>query len=127
MIKELLDTDWGLLDISHVKKFYTYDCIVQGYTVWKTEWSDNNLNGKFHRYVCYGPFAELMAMLEGMNLLDNKIAIEYNNGLYIGFCDGDFRVGTSVLKFGSHEISKEEILERYNRYKGRITKFVNAV
>lgn len=116
-----LETDSYLTDVNNMETFYTYDCIVHGVDVWKREWgSDEDPDGKFNRYQSYGPFYDLMQLLERMNLLDNKIAIKYKNGLYLGYYDGVFTIGTSVHKFWSHEKSHEEILERYNRLNSRI-------
>lgn len=111
-----LETDRYLTDINNMVKFYTYDCIVHGVCVWKTEWESDQVDGKFNRYQTYGPFYDLMQLLEQMNLLDNKIAIEYENGLFIGYYDGQFTIGTSVHKFWSHEKDQSELLARYNKY-----------
>lgn len=108
------NTDSYLTDIYNMETYYTYDCIVQGVEVWRTEWGTNEIDGKFDRYQHYGPFYDLMQLLETMGLLDNKIAIRYKNGLCLGYYDGSFRIGKSVYKFWSHEKDHEFLMKRYN-------------
>lgn len=110
------ETDSYLINVDNMVKFYTYDCIVHGITIWKTEWESNYVDGKYNRYQHYGPLYDLVELLEHMNLWDNKIAIEYSNGLFLGFYDGTFTIGASVHKFWSHEKSHEELLKRYDTY-----------
>ena len=80
-------------------------------------------NGKFNRWLHWGPFAELVEMLETMNLMDNKISVEYENGLFIGFYDGKVQIGTKCWHVGDHNYVKphEDILNAYKRYKEKFT------
>ena len=115
-------TDYNLLQVEDIVEIHQYPTTVNGYAVWETEWmSDYDENGKFNRYRSYGPFSELAELLECLGLLDNKIAIKYKSGLFIGFYDGQIRVGNRCTHLSStHYIkSSDEILERYNSYVNR--------
>lgn len=117
MIKAELDTDWTLSNEEEIAAVHQYDCIVDGFTVWKTEFSDSkDEDGKFNRWIKWGPFAGLVEFLEHINLMDNKIAVEYYNGIFIGFYDGEVRIGTRVHHFSDHPWIKRDILRRYKEY-----------
>ena len=117
MIKATLETDWNLLEETKIAAVHQYDCIVDGFEVWKTEFSDSkDEDGEFNRYVEWGPFAELVKFLEHINLMDNKIAVEYYNGLFIGFYDGTVRIGTRVHHLSDHPWIKRDIVMRYKNY-----------
>lgn len=113
-------TDYHLLDVDKIKAVHQYPTVTCGFEVWKTDYSDSyDEEGKFNRWLCWGPFADLVEMLEAMNLMDNKISVEYKNGLFIGFYDGHVTIGTKCWHSGDHNYVKthEDILEAYKRYK----------
>lgn len=120
MIKAKLDTDWTLIDENKIAAVHQYDCIVHGFTVWKTEFSDSkDEDGNFNRWIAWGPFANLVEFLEHINLMDNKIAVEYYNGLFIGFYDGEVTIGTRVHHFSDKPWIRRNIAERYRKYEER--------
>jgi len=120
MIKAELDTDWTLLDEKKIAAVHQYDCIVDGFTVWKTEFSDSkDEHGKFNRWISWGPFADLVELLEHIHLMDNKIAVEYYNGIFVGFYDGEVRIGTRVRHFSDHPWIKRDIYRRCKEYEER--------
>lgn len=113
-----IHTDYHLLDVDEIVAIHQYPTIVDGFSVWQTDFVDDyDEDGKFNRYRQYGPFAELVELLEQLNLWDNKIAIEYKNGLFVGFYDRWFSVGTKCTHLGHTYIkTHEEIMERYKNY-----------
>lgn len=120
MIKAELRTDSTLTHVREIVAVHQYDCIVSGFVVWDTEFSDSkDDDGKFNRYVAWGPFAELVELLEHIGLMDNKIAVEYSNGMFIGFYDGEVTVGTRVRHFSDHPWIKTDIYRRYKEYEER--------
>ena len=120
MIKTKLDTDSRLVYESKIAAVHQYGSIVDGFIVWKTKFSDSkDEDGKFNRWIEWGPFADLVKFLENINLMDNKIAVEYYNGLYIGFYDGTVCVGTKVLHISDHPWIKRDIHRRYVEYEKR--------
>lgn len=117
MIQTELHTDVSLLDERSIAAVHQYDCIVDGFVIWETKFSDDkDADGNFNRYISWGPFAELVRFLENINLMDNKIAVEYNNGLFIGFYDGKVIVGTKVRHFSDHPWIKRDVHQRYKEY-----------
>ena len=120
MIKATLDTDYSLVDEQKIAAVHQYDCIVDGFTVWETKFSDSkDENGNFNRWIEWGPFADLVELLEHINLMDNKIAVEYYNGLFIGFYDGKVTIGTRVHHFSDHPWIKTDIRKRVKEYEER--------
>jgi hypothetical protein len=120
MIKAALHTDFSLIDEQKIAAVHQYDCIVNGFTVWNTEFSDSkDEDGNFNRWIQWGPFAELVELLEHINLMDNKIAVEYYNGMYIGFYDGEVTIGTRVHHFSDHPWIKTDIHKRIKEYEER--------
>lgn len=121
MKQQLFHTDYNLLQVDDIVSVHQYPCMVNGYIVWDTDWlSSYDEDGNFNRYRSYGTFAELAELLEELGLLDNKIAIEYKSGLFVGFYDGKIRVGNRCHHFNTPSIvNNEKILERYNCYKTR--------
>ena len=118
MATNIVPTDYRLSDIDEIVAVHQYPTIVDGFSVWQTDFIDDyDEEGKFNRYRQYGPFAELVEFLEQLNLWDNKIAIEYKNGLFVGFYDRWFTVGTKCTHL-SHTYIKthEEIMGRYKDY-----------
>lgn len=105
-----------LEDVSNIKRIHQYPSLCCGHQVWDTDWSDcKDDNGKFNRYVDWGPFQDLVETLEEIGLFDNKIVLVYEDGLHIGFYDGVVKIGTSLSRYVSpYSVSKEEIMKRYN-------------
>lgn len=106
-------TDYQLLRVDEIKNVYCYPTIVDGFEVWNTDWYE----GPHDRYSDWGPFAKLVQLLEGLNVMDNKIAVEYANGVFVGFYDGKVRVGTSqryLFDNPAHQkiYSKKDLLKR---------------
>lgn len=126
MIESILNTDYHLLDVDKMVAIHQYPTVTDGFEVWSTSYSDNRDNqGNFNRYCCWGPFADLVQLLEQMNIMDNKISVEYD-GLFIGFYDGKVRIGRKCWHVGDHSnvIKHDEIRKRYEiilerRKKGR--------
>lgn len=115
----MLPTDYHLLNIDDIVKIHRYPTVVTGFEVWNTKFSDSlDKNGKFNRYAASGPFRELEEMLENLGVWDNKIAIEYENGLFVGFYDGSWRIGTKCWHIGDHDqvYTHKDLLIRYKRY-----------
>lgn len=121
MIKQNnMSIDFMLEDLSRVERLYQYPSLCVGYTIWKTKWSDSkDDNGKFNRYIEWGPFQDLVESLERIGLFDNKIVLQYKDGLCIGFFDGSVMIGQKVSDTykSPYSVSKEEILERCKRKK----------
>lgn len=120
MIKAALNTDYSLLDAEKIAAVHQYDCIVDGFTVWETRFSDSkDEDGNFNRWIGWGPFADLVKLLEHIDLMDNKIAVEYYNGIYVGFYDGKVTIGTRVHHFSDHPWIKTDIRRRIKEYEER--------
>jgi hypothetical protein len=116
MVKNLMSTDYNLLDPSNMVSIQQYPTFTTGFEVWRTEWSDNHDDeGRFNRWIDWGPFQDLHEILERIGLLDNKIAIVYNNGLVLGYYDGVIRIGTYFNNRGGYFKTQEEILQRFNK------------
>ena len=116
MIKNLMSTDYDLLDPSNMVSIQQYPTFTTGFEVWRTEWSDSRDDeGRFNRWINWGPFQDLKEMLEKIGLLDNKIAIVYDNGLVFGFHDGVIRIGTYFHNYGGYFKNQEEILQRFDK------------
>lgn len=116
MIQNIMSTDYDLLDPSNIVSIQQYPTFTTGFEVWRTEWSDcHDDDGKFNRWINWGPFQDLHEMLERIGLLDNKIAIVYDNGLILGYYDGVIRIGTTYDNLGGYFKSQEEILQRFDR------------
>lgn len=117
MTKAELKCDFSLTDYDKIAAVHQYDCIVDGFKVWNTDFSDGkDADDKFNRYICWGPFANLVQLLEHINLMDNKIAIEYYNGLFIGFYDGEVTIGNRVRHLSDHPYIKRDIRRRCIEY-----------
>lgn len=124
------NTDYHLLDIDEIKAIHQYPTVTEGFEVWNTSYSDSyDENGKFNRWLCWGPFAELVEMLEIMNLMDNKISVEYKNGLFIGFYDGKVRIGTKCWHVGEHKYIKshDDIVKAYRLYKNYCNRRIKTI
>lgn len=110
----------NLEDLTNITKIHQYPSLCIGHEVWNTDWSDSkDDNSNFNRYVCWGPFQDLVAELEELNLFDNKIVLVYEDGLHIGFYDGSVRIGTSMSRYVSpYSINSEEIQKRISELDG---------
>lgn len=119
MIDSILPTDYHLTDVSNWKTFHGYTTVTNGFSVWETRFSDSHDdNGKFNRYAEWGPFYDLVELLEKLNLMDNKIAIEYNNGLVVGLYDGRVRIGNKAYPESyARSLNNEEIMAIYKKKK----------
>lgn len=116
MIQNLMLTDHYLLDPSNIISIQQYPTVTNGIEVWRTEWSDHRDDeGRFNRWINWGPFQDLHEMLEKIGLADNKIAIVYDNSLVLGYYDGVIRIGTSYDNLGGYFKSQEEILQRFDK------------
>ena len=116
MIQNLMSTDYNLLDPSNIVSIQQYPTFTTGFEVWRTEWSDSRDDeGRFNRWINWGPFQDLYEMLEKIGLVDNKIAIVYDNGLVLGYYDGVIRIGTYFNNRGGYFKTQEEILQRFNK------------
>lgn len=125
MIEAQLNTDYHLLKIDEIVAVHQYPTIVEGFEVWNNNYSDSyDKDGKFNRWIAAGPFAKLEELLENLNLMDNKIAIEYKNGIFIGFYDNSWSIGTKCWHIGEHNrvVNHEIILQKYEAYKNRCKK-----
>lgn len=124
------NTDYHLLDVEKIRNVHQYPTVTDGYEVWNTSYSDSyDENGNFNRWLDWGPFAELVEMLETMNLMDNKISVEYESGLFIGFYDGHVTIGTKCWHVGDHKYIKthKDILNAYERYKAYCKRRVQRI
>ncbi len=122
MIKQnMMMLDSELEDLSNIVRIHQYPSLCIGYDVWKTKWSDSkDDNGNFNRYVEWGPFQDLVAELEKLNLMDNKIVLVYNNGIHIGFYDGTVQIGMKMSRMVSpYSISAEEIKQKLDKKTAR--------
>ncbi len=113
MITNFQSPDSLMLCPSNMKMIHQYPSMVcNGFVVWDTRNSDDNdVNGNFNRYAEWGPFYSLVEILEKLNLMDNKIVVEYKNGFCIGFYDGRVKVGTLVHTSG-YVKDEHDIMER---------------
>lgn len=123
------NTDYHLLDVDKIKTIHQYPTVTDGFEVWNTSYSDSyDENRHYNRWLSWGPFAELVEMLETMGLMDNKISIEYKDGLFIGFYDGKVRIGTKCWHVGEHKYIKthEDIINAYKKYKAYFNKRIKT-
>lgn len=109
-----MHTDSMLLNVEDIKKVYCYPSIVsEGFEVWHTNWWE----GPSDRYQDWGPFARLVKLLEGLRVMDNKIVVEYTNGVFVGFFDGSVRIGVEQRHLFENiqqkVIEQKDLLKRY--------------
>lgn len=118
-----MTTDYRMMHTDKIVRVHRYTTVVTDcFTVWETKW-----NPEGNRFSEWGPFEDLVAFLEDINVMDNKIAVEYINGLYIGFYDGKVNIGTGVyhpLGCVASAIEREEIEKRLDGKRWRRNKSV---
>lgn len=105
-----------VFELERVIAFYKYATYVNdGISIYHN--GPFEKDGKFHRYAGYGPFADIVKILEKANLMDNKIALKFRNGAILGYYDNTWYIGTDVNRASYGKILTEsEFQERIEQY-----------
>lgn len=102
----------NVFDLELVIEFYKYATYVNdGIAIYHN--GPFEKDGQFHRYAGYGPFADIVRILEKANLMDNKIALKFRNGSMLGYYDNTWYIGTKA-NHGSYGkiLTQEEFQEK---------------